>query len=152
MLPRADLALYGRDGRLIAVVEVKMKLGTSRDWAAQLRRNVLAHGGFQAADFFLLVTPDRLYVWKGAGSEPIVVPPAYVIDARPILKPYFEAAQLDPNLINGRAFELVVGAWLGDLIRSEKKPEDLSNEEGWLAESGLLSAIKNGRIEYEAAA
>jgi hypothetical protein len=66
--------------------------------------------------------------------------------------PVFEAAHVDPNLINGRAFELVVGAWLGDLTHSEKEPEKLSSAEGWLAESGLLDAIKNGRVEYEAAA
>ena len=152
MLPRADLVLYDRNGQLIAVAEVKTKFGTSREWAAQLRRNVLAHGGFRDADFFLLVTPDTLYIWKEAGIEPIVSPPTYVIDARPILKPYFEAAHIDPNLINGRAFELVVGAWLSDLTRSEKESEKLSNKKDWLAESGLLNAIKNGRIEYEAAA
>lgn len=152
MLPRADLVLYDRNGQLIAVVEVKTKFGTSREWATGLRRNFLAHGGFRDADFFLLVTPDKLYVWKDAGIEPIAVPPTYMIDTRPILKPYFEAAHVDPDLINGRAFELLVGAWLGDLIYSWKEPEKLSDGEGWLVESGLLDAIKNGRVEYEAAA
>ena len=90
MLPHADLVLYNRDGKLIAVAEVKTKFGTSREWAAQLRRNVLAHGGYRNADFFLLVTPDKLYVWKDAGVEPTAVLPNYVIDARPLLKPYFK--------------------------------------------------------------
>jgi len=152
MLPRADLVLYDRDGQLIAVAEVKTKFGTSGEWAAQLRRNVLAHGGFRHTDFFLLVTPDKLYIWKDAGIEPSTVPPTYMIDARPILKPYFEAAHVEPNLINGRAFELVVGTWLGDLICAEKEPEKLSKGEDWLTESGLLDAIKNGYIEYETAA
>ena len=152
MLPRADLVLYDRDGQLIAVAEVKTKFGTSRDWAAQLRRNVLAHGRFHNVDFFLLVTPDTLYIWKEAGVEPIASPPTYAIDARPILKPYFETAHIDPNLVNGSAFELVVGAWLADLTRSEKEPEKLYEKESWLAESGLLKAIRNGRIGYEAAA
>lgn len=152
MLPQADLALYDRDDRLIAVAEVKTKLGTSREWAAQLRRNILAHGGFRAADFFLVVTPDRLYVWKGAGNEPAIVPPTYEMDTRPILEPYFEGTSVDADSISGPAFELVVGAWLSDLIRSETEPEKLSKEEGQLAESGLLSAIKSGRVEYEAAA
>ena len=69
MFPRADLALYNRDGQLIAVVEVKNKLGTSAIWAAQLRRNILAHGGFQNAPYFLLMTPDRIYLWKDAGTD-----------------------------------------------------------------------------------
>jgi hypothetical protein len=43
MLPSVDLALYDRDGQLTAVAEVKNKVGTSREWAARLRRNILAH-------------------------------------------------------------------------------------------------------------
>lgn len=152
MLPYADLALYNRDGRLIAVAEVKNKSGTSSQWAAQLRSNVLAHGGFRSANFFLLITPDKLYVWKDAGIKPAVITPTYVVDAQPILKPYFEAADIKPDSINGSAFELVVGAWLGDLIRAEKSPPAASETENWLTESGLLDAVKNGRVEYEAAA
>ena len=44
------------------------------------RRNLLAHGDYSSADFFLLVTeaPDRLYVWKpNAGHDP-VRDPAYL--------------------------------------------------------------------------
>jgi len=44
MSSSADLALYDRNGQLTAVAEVKNKLGTSREWATQLRRNILAHG------------------------------------------------------------------------------------------------------------
>src|SRR5712692_3129010 len=35
-----DLALYDHNGRLTAVAEVKNKQGTSREWAAKLRRNL----------------------------------------------------------------------------------------------------------------
>jgi hypothetical protein len=102
----ADFALYDRNGRLIAVAQVKNKSGTSREWAAKLRRNILAHGGFHSADFFLLLTPDKLYVWKGAGAELAVVLPAIEVDAQPIFKPYFERAGVNPADVSGRAFEL----------------------------------------------
>jgi hypothetical protein len=80
----ADFALYDRNGGLIAVAEVKNKSGTSCEWTAKLRRNMLAHGGFHRTDFFLLVTSDKLYLWKGAGTEPAIVQPAFEVDARPI--------------------------------------------------------------------
>jgi hypothetical protein len=147
----ADFALYDRNGRLIAVAEVKNKSGTSREWAAKLRRNFLAHGGFQNADFFLLVTPDKLYLWKEASAEPAVVKPAFEVDAQPIFKPYFERAGVNPADVSGRAFELVVAAWLGDLIRLAEQPENLSNGQSWLVETGLLDALRDGRIEYEVA-
>lgn len=147
-----DLALYNRNGRLAAVAEVKNKLGTSREWASKLRRNILAHGERYNADFFLLVTPDRLYLWKNATAAPPVVPPTYEIDTRPLFAPYFEKAGLNANDISEYAFELVAAAWLGDLARLEEQPEKLTNEQRWLVESGFLSAVKDGRIAYEEAA
>jgi hypothetical protein len=152
MLPHADLALYDRDGQLTAVAEIKNKVGTSREWAAKLRRNILAHGGFRSIDFFLLVTPDRLYLWKDAGGEPTLVEPSYEVDAHPVLAPYFARAGVDSTDISGRAFELVVAAWLADLVRSAESPENLAGQQRWLVESGFLDAVTNGRVEYEVAA
>ena len=148
----ADLTLYDRDGRLIAVAEVKNKQGTSCEWAAKLRRNILAHGGRYNADFFLLVTPDRLYIWKNAGTAPTLIQPTYELDARPIFAPYFERVGVKPGDISGHAFELVVAAWLGDLVRSEKQREALTDGQRLLAESGFLTAARDGRIAYEEAA
>ncbi|HUP24939.1 MAG TPA: hypothetical protein VNB06_18620 [Thermoanaerobaculia bacterium] len=152
MLPRADLILYDRDGQLIAVAEVKNKVGTSREWAAQLRRNMLAHGGFRPVGFFLLATPDQLYVWRDAGKETVPFEPTYEIDARPVLQPYFSRAGIDPATVSGEAFELIVAAWLADLTRSPDAAERSTSEESWLTDSGFLGAVRNGRVEYEAAA
>jgi len=152
MLQLEDLVLYHRDGRAVAVAEVKMKLGTSPQWAAQLRRNILAHGGVRPAEFFLVVTPEWVYLWENAGIEPVAVPPTYVIDARAVLKPYFDAANVQPHQIDGRAFELVVGAWLADLTRVGTTDAGLSTIPEGLTQSHLLQAINDGRVEYAAAA
>jgi hypothetical protein len=79
------------------------------------------------------------------------VHPAFEVDAQPIFKPYFGRAGVNPADVSGRAFELVVAAWLGDLIRLAEQPENLSNGQHWLVETGLLDAVRNGRIEYEVA-
>lgn len=145
----ADLALYDRSGRLAAIAEVKNKLGTSREWAARTRRNILAHGHGYSADFFLLVTPDRVYVWKGADTEPVPAPPTYEADTGPGFAPYFERAGLDPHDVSGQAFELLVGAWLSDVIRSEEAMGKPSDDQNWLAKSGFRNAVKGGHVEYE---
>ena len=150
--PSVDLALYDRDGRLIAIVEVKNKQGTSPEWAAKFRRNLLVHGGYSQADFFLLVTPDRLYIWKNAGATPTLVQPMYELDAQPLFAPYFERAGINPSDSSGQAFELVVAAWLGDLVRSEEHREARTDGQDVLAESGFLTAVRDGRIKYEEAA
>ena len=147
MLPYADLVLYDHLGRLIAVAEIKNKRGTSGDWAAKLRRNILAHGGFPHVDFYLIITPDRLYLWKGAGEQPDLIQPTYEIDAQPIFKAYLERAGVAPGDVSGGAFELLVESWLSDLMSSEKPVDQFANGEKWLVESSFLGAVKDGRIE-----
>ena len=145
----ADLTLYDPGGRPTAIVEIKNKLGTSSEWAAKTRRNLLAHSGFSSADFFLLVTPDRLYVWKDPGADPVETPPTYEADAEPIFAPYLKRARVGPHLVSSHAFELLVSTWLGDIIRSSEIAEENSNNESWLTTLGFRTAIKNSRIKFK---
>ena len=62
---------------------------------------------------------------------------------------YFEGAGIDPDDVSEAAFAMLVSAWFGQLTRLEDEAEDLAASRSWLAESGLLSAVKDGRIEYE---
>src|SRR5436190_15490117 len=148
----ADLALYDSHGQLAALADIRKRLGTSGKWATALRRNILAHGGFPSVEFFLVVTPDRLYVWKNAGMEPRLVKPTYEVDARPLLEPYFKRIRRDPAEISGEGFELLVGSWLADLTRSGMAPEQVSEPDSWLMQSGFLNAVRNGRVDYQLAA
>lgn len=145
----ADLAVYNRHGQLTALVEIKNKPGTSPAWAAQLRHNLLARGGYDTADFFLLVTPDWLYLWKNTSTAPPLAEPTYVISAQPLFTPYCARAGLDVLSLSHHAFELVVIAWLSDLIRSDKPPKQRAKGQRWLVESGFLPAIQDGRLAYE---
>ena len=147
---RADLALYDGSGRLTAVAEVKNRMGTSPTWAAQTRRNILAHGGHRESEFFLLVTPDRLYVWKDSGITPVEILPTYEADAKRIFAPYFKSASIDPHEVSGQAFELVVASWLSDLTRASDRLDDPAPEQDWLDSSGFRAAVQAGHIEYEA--
>lgn len=148
MTLRADLSLYDADGRLTAVAEVKNRVGTSGKWAAQTRRNLIAHGLDRRSDFFLLITPDRLYIWKHASHKPVEVPPTYEAEMGTTFAPYFEGAGIVPNEISGQAFELVVAAWLGDLARRTDKT-DGNGEQDWLEQSGFREAIQHGHFELE---
>lgn len=150
MYARADLALYNSHGRLTAIVEVKSKVGTSRTWATLTRRNILAHGDICGVEFFLLITPDRMYLWKDAGTGPVPAPPTYEADMAAEFAPYFAGAGICPEHISGDAFELLVGAWLGDVMRSARRARERTDTLRRLDESGLRIAVQDGRVEYEA--
>ena len=150
MNARADLALYNSHGRLTAIVETKSKTNTSSKWAAMTRRNILAHWNIDGVGFFLLVTPDRLYMWKDSGTRHGPVPPTHKADTTAEFAPYFMGAGVSPKRITGHAFELVVGAWLGDVMRSARRADQSTDAQRILVESGLDTAVRDGRIEYEA--
>ena len=150
MSVRADLALFNSHGRLTAVVEIKSKMRTSIEWAKFTRRNILARWETDGVDFFLLVTPDRLYMWKDSGTRIGPVPPTHNADTTAEFAPYFKGAGVSPKRISGHAFELVVGAWLGDVMRSARRADENTDAQRILVESGLDTAVRDGSIEYEA--
>jgi hypothetical protein len=147
-----DLSIHNRNGQQILDIEVTTKLNASPEWAARFRRNILAHGTFPKAPYFLMVFPDRFYLWTGADAQSDQRELTYTIDARPILQPYFEGARVTAEQISGQSLELIVASWLGTIIYSEKSPEDIDESQRWLVDSGLYDAVVGGKFKHEAAA
>jgi hypothetical protein len=147
MSSKWDLTAYDRDNQLVLVVEVKSKLDAPPDWAARLRRNILAHGTFPNAPYFLMVFPDRFYLWKNVASNHEPAAPTYVIDARPIVQPYLEQSGITTDQVSGQSLELIVASWLGELIH--KTPDELDSSQQWLIDSGLYSAVAGGSLDHK---
>jgi hypothetical protein len=147
-----DLSVDNRNGQLALVVEVKRKTNVSPQWAAELRRNILAHGTFSKAPYFLMVFPDKFYLWSNAEAYQDQSEPTYTIDASPILQPYFERAGVTADKISGDSLEIIVTSWLGELIHSDQLPANMDVSQQWLIESGLYAALVGGKFEHETAA
>jgi hypothetical protein len=149
MSTRWDLAGYDKGNNLILVVEAKTKLGASPDWAAQLRRNIFAHGVYPNAPYFLMAFPDKFYLWVNTQDTRSIEQPTYEIDARPLLQPYFDEVGISPDQITGSSFELILAAWLNKIIQLNDHPENISTTEQWLLDSGLYHALTGGSLDYE---
>lgn len=142
-----DFAAYDRKGQLILSVDVRKLLDKSHEWVLQLRHNLLEHDNISNSPYFLLAMPDHFYLWQNNDVMKAESEPSYTIDARPLLARYFENTDLSPVNIDGDTFDLIISAWLGNLIYGGK-PKQVSESERWLLESGLYDALSGGRLMF----
>ncbi|PAX51373.1 hypothetical protein [Brunnivagina elsteri] len=144
-----DLSVVNRDGKLVLVVEVKSKTNVPPEWATKFRRNILAHGILANAPYFLMVFPDKFYLWTNSENLILEKEPDYTIDAHPILDPYFERAGIVGDRISGQSLEIIIASWLGEIIHSEKPSQNFDATQLWLIESGLYDALAGGQFQDE---
>lgn len=148
---RPDITVYDDEGNLALVVEIKNKTGTDKEWAAKTRRNMFVHGFLPRAGFFLMTLPDRFYLWKGDPS-PELEKPAYEVEPGPFFQSYFDEGDMRLDNLSEGGFELLVVAWLSELIRTGELPDVEPQYTQWLVESGLFKAIQRGHVVAEVAA
>src|SRR5215216_3652568 len=72
-----DFVAYDPEGRVLLLAEAKSRHGTSESWAARLRRNMLSHGMLPWSKYFLIATPERIYLWKQPQPNATEVPPEF---------------------------------------------------------------------------
>jgi hypothetical protein len=99
-----------------------------------------------------MVFPDRFYLWTDADDQPQQNGPDYIIDARPILKPYFERAGVSDDHISSRSLELIIAAWLAEIMQDVNAHSETDASQQWLIDSGLYEAIAGGTFEPMAVA
>ncbi len=146
-MQKADIAVYSPDHRLQLIVEVKGKTDATPQWAAQIRRNLLAHSTIPLTPFFLLAARDHFYLWRDGTAVLEAKLPDYVVDAHPIVAPYINNTPLKLERIGDSSLQLIMTSWLSLLVTSKLSPEDVEPDEKWLFDSGLYDAIKEGSVE-----
>jgi hypothetical protein len=142
---KPDIAIYSPDGTLQVIVEVKAVVDTDPTWAAQYRRNLLAHEVIPVAPYFLLLTADRAYLWSGntgANNEP----PKAQIAINVLLKrflPKNEGRLIETSL------EMATLTWLRDLASTSSSAFLAGDTKNFLEDSGLLDRIRTGSLALE---
>lgn len=149
MVTRADIVAYSSDESIQLVVEVKAIQGTTDEWAAKLRRNLVVHSAIPTAKFFLLALPDYLYLWCDNSSIESI-PADFKIRTKDALRPYIENISLQG--ISGQGLEFLINSWLYDLVNSEISEDTVPSELSWLFDSGLYESIRGGKVKPEAVA
>jgi hypothetical protein len=81
------------------------------------------------------------------GAEP--AKPDYVISPEPLFRRYLDSVNVNSLKLSELSLEILVNSWISDLIQSGL-PDDLPEPQRTiLAESGLVDAIRGGRIALE---
>ncbi len=142
-----DFVVYSPGNQLLLVVEVKATKNGSEQWAAKFRRNLIAHGAAPDAPYFLLILPERAYLWKNALATEDTLP-SFVSDTRNLLNPYLYRYGEDYSGLSESSLELAVRSWLNDLASPNWHAKE--SQERLLAESGLAAQMRDGSIAYGA--
>lgn len=145
MIARPDFVIRTQDDQLLLIVEAKKRLNASAEWAAQMRRNLVAHGALPPAPYFLLALPDKFFLWKQPPQDQVVLPD-YEFDAEEALRPYLDALASPLNALSETSFESIVRLWLEDLVR-----EELLDQPRWLHASGLDAQLRDAVVTSQAA-
>ncbi len=106
---------------------------------------MLSHGLLPWSKYFLIATPERMYLWRQEHPNPAEVPPEFTIDAAKVLQPYFQKLHQEPSKIGPEAFELLVLTWLTDIARSSEEKHKQDPSSAWLSE--LTGSLRQARIE-----
>lgn len=141
---RVDLLARDKQGRAIAIVELKNRPGLSARAAAELRRNIIVHG-LRQIPYFLVLSQDKGYLWKP--DAPIDTMPQHSFLTRSVIPSHVIESARNGRLTE-RELEFFVLQWLLELPR--KSPEHLQDFENELIRSGFVDAIKDAEILTEA--
>ncbi len=146
MVQKPDIAVYGAGGETVLVAEVKAKPRSSPEWAALLRRNLAAHSLPQAR-YFMVATPDQLYLWAGKPLQSEPVPPDISVGTRELFEPYLSKADVAVSGLSEGGLELIVAAWLNELLGGYGADRLPPSAAEWFRSEGLLDALRGGRLE-----
>ena len=140
----ADIVVLSPDNQVQLIVEVKSIKGTTDDWAAKMRRNLMTHALIPKSKFFLLALPGSLYLWRNITSAD-AVQADYKVRAVEVLEPYVGDIPLEQ--LSENSLELVLRSWLSNLVSSNLTRETAGPGLRWVFDSGLYETIQHGSIE-----
>lgn len=143
---RPNILIATPSGYPIAIVEVGNRQNLTAEVAIELRSNLIAHGLLPQIPYFLLVSQDTGFLWRGTSESSPDAPPAYEFPMDKVVARYFRGA-VNRRLLN-MSLELIVYQWLLDIAEGVQEPTE--EPERALAAAGFIQAIRGAVVSAEA--
>lgn len=135
--------VYDSYGQLVALVTTTSQEETTIRWAIRERARALAWRPHPTTRFYLIVAPERVYVWKDVPVTAKRANPTLVGDIPRRLLRGWDLAGTNP-LYRDTCIDRV-REWLVDLQEQDPyMPPELVPE--WIQEVGFLDAILDGDV------
>lgn len=142
-----DLLIKDPDGKPVAVIEVKSRESLPASLAMEIRRQMLEHGLSERIPYFLLLSQDDGYLWKGSKYPDPDTPPVYHFPMKSVINRY--SSKSPDQRLYETELELLVLHWLANVIA--KHQEMTEEPEKTLVHSGFSDSIENGIVLIEEA-
>ncbi len=144
--PRADILVRDLEGNPIAIVEVKNLKDLSRDEAIEMRHNLIEYGVPSHVPYFLLLSQDVGFLWKGTQHEYLDAPPMYEFPMDKVVARYSD--RKPGQRLYEAELEVLVLRWLTNLATKPQK--NIEEPERTLALSDFIESIKDASVLIEA--
>jgi len=140
-----DLLITDDLGKPVAAIEVKSWNNLSIDVATEMRRNMLDSGLPAQIPYFLLLSQDDGYLWKGSSNPNFDTPPMYHFPMQSVINRY-SPVRSDRRLYESE-LSLLVLHWLANLVAQYQ--EITEEPEKTLAQAGFNDSIKHTIVLIE---
>lgn len=143
---RPDMIVRASDGQPVLAVEAKNVRNLGEEEAIALRQHFLEGGTFFRLPYFLLVSQDRGYLWKGGRKATDDARPVREFPMQGVVKRYFPD-ESDPFHLHEEVLEILVQQWL-NILTIKGHASDGEAEQA-LSSAGVLNKIKGGSVETQ---
>jgi hypothetical protein len=144
---KPDIIVSTRQGRQLAVVEVKNLPGLSLEDAVALR-DAIVEPPSRPVRYVLVVSQAKGFLWRWQEEE-TRYGEAEELDMGPVLREYVSDGELNRH-IRGADLDLVLSHWLGELARGRVARPGGVSEQGPFVQ--FISDIRGAQINLEALA
>ena len=142
-----DILVRGPNGQPIAAVEIKNPQKLSRDVASTVGRNMLVHGLLPGVPYFLLLSQDTGFLWKGGEQKTSDAPPTFQFPMRDVIERYLPDMDAKKRLRESE-LEWIILQWLLNLTTSQRDTKE--EPEKSLALAGLLDSLRGATVLADA--
>jgi hypothetical protein len=141
-----DITVYSANAGPLLVVEVNGSKNSAPDQLERLRRILMSGSDTWGADFFLIAQNNGLFLWR-KGAEPGTE--AEFASIKTLVREYAPSIADRDMLIPKDGMEILMYAWLDDLVLGIRQPQLESDADQLLVRTGVYDRMREGRVVVE---